>query len=830
MNPNTRESAYVISRIKDSSNVPASTEYLPLLVCLTPKGPTDAPYLIRDVDTLIETFGDPSINPKLYRDLVTIRDFVSKNHACWIRRVNSKNSEFGYQAYITDGIQSGMRIYFKYKDFDKLPYAKQRIVNCGYYSSTSAFIQFRNEDGEDYFYRFTSIQKLVSDREMIFAQTNWEMLEYPQGDLLSLAQRLNNLQLFTTSAGSNGTKYITFTWLNTYTSERVCHYFSSSDNLYIDDNGILIFNSAHETIPHIQKVYPVIQNRDSEFTLTTIDDPNAKFIIDSKEYVYQELIDNQLYFENHRASGLYVNENMEIVDVNGALYYNLGAHRIYIDNRCIMDRINRVIHTSSGDIDVSFYKAVASYAEIEHNLNAEGIIINVPEGYTSSDIYLNKNDKILNTVDVDVLLYRYTSPIIISTSQAAVLTYSSVKKLVPNGAGWKVSYVMYGSDVTNQTILVQDSITLSEHFTDGEFARKMESPYAHFEVEDPDSDNIYRVFEAGFFTQVNDILTESNYADVTASDYANAIKDYSEAKYYGTFIGDLCFPLLKGLNLYNLSDDDRKAIHYYIKEVAEKRKDLICIFTTPDLPVDKACAWVNSYGDYSDYYTYGQTQGTTYAEQSFYCEMYYGWMRYKTAYSNGMPVRIDDVVPTLFVMGNIIDSWLSRGISFPVAGDNGGVLPNDLIMLHDVNAKSVRDKLVSNRINPICDTGLRGIQIYGNETLNPKYSDLSAAHIGRLMVMINNRVTSYTETVKFSLNNQYTWGGWINYVTTKILEPIKVEGGLTWYNVQMGTETTTPEEIANRRVNGKVSLQFRPDLEIVDLDYVVYPSSEILNV
>ena len=139
---------------------------------------------------------------------------------------------------------------------------------------------------------------------------------------------------------------------------------------------------------------------------------------------------------------------------------------------------------------------------------------------------------------------------------------------------------------------------------------------------------------------------------------------------------------------------------------------------------------------------------------------------------------------------------------------------------------SDRDDLITHNINPIVDTGNHGIQIYGNETLNGAYTDLSSAHIARTLTYIRYRVDTYTETLKFELNDVYLWRTWNEYVSNKILTPIKAGGGLQWFRVSMGRDTTTAEEIAQRIVRGVIELQFTQDAEIFLLDYVVYSSAE----
>ena len=291
-------------------------------------------------------------------------------------------------------------------------------------------------------------------------------------------------------------------------------------------------------------------------------------------------------------------------------------------------------------------------------------------------------------------------------------------------------------------------------------------------------------------------------------------------------------------SLVEISSENRRGLHYIIKQIAAIRKDLTCIFTTPYHPeedvdeevfdLNKACNWVAARGDYTNLFEYGNSQAIDYSEQAFYCEMYWSWVKWRTVkLVNGLATgsSVVEVPATGFVILNSLASFRAKGAYYPVAGDQGGILPDSCTILQNPSTKSQRDKLISYRINPIFDTGLRGIQIYGNDTLNPQYTDLSAAHIARTLVQIRSQTDRYTETIKFKLNDQFTWGGWINYVSTRILEPIKAGGGLQWYQVNMGLDTTTRAEISQRKIRGMISLQFVQALEIVDLEFVVYSSA-----
>ena len=343
-------------------------------------------------------------------------------------------------------------------------------------------------------------------------------------------------------------------------------------------------------------------------------------------------------------------------------------------------------------------------------------------------------------------------------------------------------------------------------------------------------------------------VIESATLNVKQSDYIKSFSLYKDPKYSGTFISELSSDVVRTrvepsgevTELTEISSDERRGLHYIIKSVAALRKDLTCVFTTPYEPyldesnekeifdLNRACNWVAARNEYVDLFEYGNSQAVSYEEQAFYCEMYWSWLKWRVPkLVNGVASASTPVIvpATSFVILNALNSFRTRGSFYPVAGDQGGVLPESCTILQNPSTKTQRDKLISYRINPIFDTGLRGIQIYGNETLNPQYTDLSAAHIARTLVLIRSRVDAFSETIKFSLNDIYTWSSWINYVSTKILDPIKSLGGLQWYQVDMGYNTTTREEISQRKIRGMISLQFTQALEIIDLEFVVYASS-----
>lgn len=331
---------------------------------------------------------------------------------------------------------------------------------------------------------------------------------------------------------------------------------------------------------------------------------------------------------------------------------------------------------------------------------------------------------------------------------------------------------------------------------------------------------------------------------VTINDYVNALNQYKDRKYTGCLMADLVAPITSELENVNTGDhfgvpssEERRSLHFALHEIAVERKDVNLMLSTPMqndmsdatlLTVNEVCDWTAAQGSkYETLWDYAQTNTTDYNEQGFYMEMYYSWLNMQCTWIDSGKAKSKKVMvaPSAFVVNNVLTSYRERGIHLPVAGDQYGKLPDGVVPVYNPATKSERDQLVQYRINPVYDTGTRGVQIYGNETLNAGYTDLNAAHIARTLVYLRSTIDEYTEKLKFSINSLILWDTWKSYVTNYILEPLKSAGALSSYSVAMGTDTTTQEEIANRMIKGNVSVTFYQSAEIFDLTYTVYSSA-----
>lgn len=408
-------------------------------------------------------------------------------------------------------------------------------------------------------------------------------------------------------------------------------------------------------------------------------------------------------------------------------------------------------------------------------------------------------------------------------------------------------YESYDKAAPDKGIIKEARFSLPENLTNGSFIASLNSvlgSYLTFTLMKPYKEegfeivrNLLKLVIDGKNCSQPVELSEGHF-NVSVKDYQTALNEFIDPRYSGCFISELSAIVTNKDGkidhlLENGNESERRALHYLIKMIAADRKDLTCVFTTPwGLSLDEACNWVNSLGEYSDLWEYGSTGAISYADQSFYCEMYWDWINVTCQkLNNGVPSKtvVVPMSPAYQVIMKGLASYRVRGTFYPVAGEQGGVLGDEVRVIRNPSQKFERDKLINYHINPIYDLGVQGIQIYGNETLNPVYSDLSAAHIARTLIYIRSRVDRYTNTQVFSLNDVSLWQRWKQYVSSMILAPLASLGGLAAYNVKMGFDTTKAELIAQRKINGVIELQFVPDAEIYTVEFVVNSSANTVE-
>ena len=836
----TRESAHLRSRVTDLSVVPNLVSYNALLACITPLASQNVerseegnevykPMLIRDVDTLIANFGDPRIDPEKYVDLYAIMRMINNGGTCYLAKVYSGNGgkylktfnkEFKATQTQSDGNTDPGTTDPGTTDENKYAITTIRTpgvdIDWDIYeveNSNGQVWQTQNPiRGESVGDSITGAKLVSKDDSSVTPLTI--VTDAPVGDQIKIEPNIFN----TASPHSKGNDApLKFTF---------------SEPIDFTNHTLLL------EVPTARRFETVI----SDDRQSLLFGNNSTFIPDEYELIYIVASDNQTQIEVSKVAAISKLEAPEKeryykITFDGSVTLDYGMHKT---------------------CNIAFYKKSDTAAGAKKSsLRATADSDVTPKDDASDE------DKV-STITI----------IASSALDSEVEITYHLASLTPTGIK-TVCLFVEAKKKDDGFRLGSARVVLTPTLTNGEIISALNSKlgtYIHFElykddqqyadcalssVDDRDQHSIVKILNCGpkgkFFVkntatdiyEAQEVEIESTDTgasiaapgssalfNVSLENYRKALDQYKDKRYNGCILADMTSKVSRDdKSLKPMSNDELRTLHYYLKGIAAERKDCTVLLSTPEdvKTINDACNFALSQASDSTKWEYGETPTTDYTLQSFYLEMYYPWLKIKcTKLGSTTPVSVNETIaPTAIVLDNILKSYRERGVHYPVAGDQYGQLSDTFSVINNPKTKFDRDQLVRARINPIWDTGKRGIQIYGNETLNAGYTDLNAAHIARTLVYIRNKIDEYTETLKFNINSVILWNRWKSYVSDYILEPLKSENALSDYEVMMGEDTTTREEIANRMLKGKIKLIFYQSAEIFDLDYIVYSSSNV---
>lgn len=806
----TRESAHLRSRVTDLSVVPNLVSYNALLACITPLASqnvefsktdnTYKPMLIRDVDTLIANFGDPRIDPEKYVDLYAIMRMVKNGGTCYLAKVVS-GSNGVYEKEFTYDAKAGLK-------------RKEKQIQAA--------------DNE---WSLTAVGPDSENTSNIWETTS--AAENTGEDVLYTKE--NPPVRIQITENSTVTPTVTpYSVVPTEPTDRTVKY-----ELIKDKDGIKF--SYRFTFK--EKLNLSDSNKHIAFIFET-DDFIEHHVPDCK-YVEDTISDNIL-LSTGQLTGVEL-KKLVLVKIS-------GNDENKADVSIPLSDIESVELNTENKLIIKLYKAVpdkwkkATFTATFCEQKDGGTLPVVPKSIKML-AYSALTENIEITQTLNAIRPTNLNVAVLITEVFRVDKTNNIK--VPLGE----SRIRMSRTLTNQNIIDALNTKLGTYVQfDLDDAYKQYADCAFSSVDHRDDNSIVKILnlQHQFFDKDNDILLapidnplqpfgvvndkEPNF-EVKFDAYQKALDQYKDKRYSGCILADMTSKVTYGdatkgtKTLKPMSKEDLRTLHYYIKGIAAERKDCTALLSTPEeiKTISAASEFALSTGEDASYWEYGETPTTDYTLQSFYLEMYYPWLQIKCNKISaiGTSTETVDVAPTAIVLDNILKSYRERGVHYPVAGDQYGQLSDTFSVINNPKTKLDRDQLIKSRINPIWDTGKRGIQIYGNETLNAGYTDLNAAHIARTLVYIHNKIDEYTETLKFNINSVILWNRWKSYVSDYILEPLKSENAISDYEVMMGEDTTTREEIANRMLKGKIKLIFYQAAEVIDLDYIVYSSSNV---
>ena len=810
----TRESAHLRSRVTDLSVVPNLVSYNALLACITPLASQNVepseedstvykPMLIRDVDTLISNFGDPRIDPEKYVDLYAVMRMINNGGTCYLAKVHSGNG--------------GKYLKTFNKDFNATQDPSEGTTDPGTTDPGTTDPGTTEDNKYEIKIINTSDQKNFPD---------WQLAKPAEDGRVWCTTKpveAQNIHAIT------GVKLVTVGDGNPVLAplEIVTEMPTSEKQVQINPNPLdstqqitFTFNHIVDlTTNHLLIEAPVA----NKFTTETSNEKvlfckDAEFNSDEWELVSLSDGNEQIKASNIKITKLnqHVSGNLYEITfdgINNSKNYKLIFYKKGITTTSDEDKVSPITIIASSALD--------SEVEITYHLASL-----TPTGIKTVCLFVEakKKDDGFKLGNTRVVL-------------TPTLTNGEIISALNSKLGTYIHFELYEddrqyADCALSSVDGRDQHSIVKILNCGAkekfFAKNTKTHiYEAQAVEITSTDTGASIVVPGSSATFN----------VSLENYRKALDQYKDKRYNGCILADMTSKVTKGdttegtQTLKPMSKDELRTLHYYLKGIAAERKDCTVLLSTPEdvKTINEACDFALSQASDSTKWEYGETPTTDYTLQSFYLEMYYPWLKIKCTKLGGTtPVSVNETIaPTAIVLDNILKSYRERGVHYPVAGDQYGQLSDTFSVINNPKTKFDRDQLVRARINPIWDTGKRGIQIYGNETLNAGYTDLNAAHIARTLVYIRNKIDEYTETLKFNINSVILWNRWKSYVSDYILEPLKSENALSDYEVMMGEDTTTREEIANRMLKGKIKIIFYQAAEIFDLDYIVYSSSNV---
>jgi hypothetical protein len=171
-----------------------------------------------------------------------------------------------------------------------------------------------------------------------------------------------------------------------------------------------------------------------------------------------------------------------------------------------------------------------------------------------------------------------------------------------------------------------------------------------------------------------------------------------------------------------------------------------------------------------------------------------------------------DVAGLCVETSNNLEDWFSP------AGTQRGNLKN-AVKLAYVPTKTDRDKLYSNRINPITSFAGQGIILFGDKTALANPSAFDRINVRRLFLAIEKKVSRLARNVLFELNDTATRSSFFNAVNSYMAE-VQAKRGVTSYLVVCDETNNTADVIDRNEFVAEVYVQPARSINYITLTFV----------
>ena len=203
---------------------------------------------------------------------------------------------------------------------------------------------------------------------------------------------------------------------------------------------------------------------------------------------------------------------------------------------------------------------------------------------------------------------------------------------------------------------------------------------------------------------------------------------------------------------------------------------------------------------------------------SSFAASYWPWVLVKsTELGRNVWCPASTVIPGVFAKNDSLAApWFA-----PAGLTRGGI--TNVVRVEKKLAKSTRDTLYANKINPLATFPGQGIVVFGQKTLQNAKSALDRVNVRRMLLDVKDTINGFSRSILFENNTEQTRDRFVR-LATPYLESLVQRQGLYAFQVKMDGQLNTPDIIDENKLVGQVFLQPTKTAEFIVLDFTLTPT------
>ena len=268
------------------------------------------------------------------------------------------------------------------------------------------------------------------------------------------------------------------------------------------------------------------------------------------------------------------------------------------------------------------------------------------------------------------------------------------------------------------------------------------------------------------------------------------------------------------VSLLVTGDASQSLLASIINDVAESRLDCVAYFSPA-----RSAVINNTGNEVADIITYANTlPNSTYAFGT--CNWKYQYDRFNDVY-RWVPDNGD-------IAGLAARTDANYAPWYSPAGNNRGSIKN-VTKLAWNPAKTDRDNLYINAINPVVTFPRQGTLLYGDKTFTVKPSAFSRINVRRLFIVLEKSIATASQYQLFEFNDVFSQANFRNLVSP-FLREVQGGRGIQGFSVICDSSNNTPQVVSNNQFKAQIVVQPNYSINAIELNFVATNNIATFNV